>query len=106
MKIWGGALLCALVACSLAATPVAAAKGRGAKPRFEVHERALRLSLKVKASNGYEGWVTTQGHKRVTLTLQKGNARVEARTSGRVTRRGIEAEFGKLGRISVRFRGR
>jgi hypothetical protein len=84
----------------------AAAKDRVAKPRFEVHERALRLSLKLKASHGYEGWVTTEGHRRVTLTLQKGNTLVEARTSGRVTRRGIEAKFGELGGISVRFRGR
>jgi hypothetical protein len=106
VKIWGGVLLCALVACSLAATPAAAAEDPGAKPRFEVHERALRLSLRFKASNGYEGRVTTQGHRRVTLTLQKGSVRVEARTSGRVTRRGIEAEFGELGRISMRFRGR
>jgi hypothetical protein len=104
VKIWGGALLCALVACSLSGT-AAAASDRGPKPRFEVHERTLRLSLEVKASNGYEGRVTTQGHRRVTLTLQKGNALVEARTSGRVTRRGIDAKFGELGRISVRFRG-
>jgi hypothetical protein len=77
-----------------------------AKPRFEVHERALRLSLKLKASNGYEGWITTEGHRRVTLTLQKGNTLLEARAGGRVTRHGIEARFGELGRISVRFRGR
>lgn len=105
MKTWGGVLLCALAVCLAATTPVAAAEDR-AKPRFEVHERALRLWLKVKASNGYKGWVTTEGHRQVTLTLLKGNTTVEARTSGRVTSHGIEATFGELGGISVRFRGR
>lgn len=105
MRIWGGVLLCALAICSLSAAPATAAKDRAGKPSFEVHERALRLSLRVKASHGYEGWVATEGHKRVTLTLHKGSTVVEARTRGRVTRRGIEAKFGELGEISVRFRG-
>jgi hypothetical protein len=103
VKNWGGVFLCVLVTCL---PSVATASDRAPKPSFEVHERALRLALKVKASNGYEGWLTTEGHRRVTLTLLKGYTRVEARTSGRVTRRGIDAEFGELGEISVRFRGR
>jgi hypothetical protein len=62
--------------------------------------------VRVEASNGYTGWVATEGHKQVTLTLRKGETTIEARTSGRVTRHGINARFGDMGRISVRFRGR
>jgi hypothetical protein len=77
-----------------------------ARSHFEVHKRSLRLTVRVKASNGYEGWITTEGHRRVTLTLSKGNTTIEARSSGRVTRHGINARFGDMGRISVRFHGR
>jgi hypothetical protein len=97
--------LCTL-ACLLSTAAVTGVEQAGAKPRFEVKERSLRLSARVEASNGYEGWISTEGHKRVTLTLVKGRTEIEARTSGRVTRHGISASFGDLGRISVRFRGR
>jgi hypothetical protein len=77
-----------------------------AKPRFEVHERSLSLLMFLEASNGYKGSVTTRGHRQVTLTLRKGYTTIEARTRGRVTRHGINARFGDLGKISVRFRGK
>lgn len=98
-------MACAL-ACVLAAAVTGGVERAGAKPGFEVHERSLRLSLRIEASNGYAGWIATEGHKRVTLTLRKGETTIEARTGGRVTRHGINARFADLGRISVRFRGR
>lgn len=93
-------LTAVLVLAAMAGTPAQA------QSRFEVHERSLRLSLRIEASNGYDGWVETEGHRRVTLSLRKGETTIEARTRGRVSRHGIDAEFGDLGRISVRFRGR
>lgn len=97
--------LCALVCVLPTTSAVGAAQAQPKKPRFEVHQRSLRLSARVEASNGYRGWIRTEGHRRVTLTLVKGRTAIEARTSGRVTRHGIEAQFGDMGRISVRFRG-
>lgn len=100
-----GMLLCA-IACLFSGAAAIEVEQAGAKPRIEVHERNLRLSARIEASNGYEGWIATEGHKRVILTLRKGETTIEAQTSGRVTRHGIKARFGDLGRISVRFRGR
>lgn len=77
-----------------------------ARSRFEVHERSLNLLMFLEASNGYRGLVMTRGHRQVTLILWKGNTTFEARTEGRVTRHGINARFGDLGKISVRFRGK
>jgi hypothetical protein len=103
MKNWGGALLWAIVCLfSIATAPVTQAKESAP---FEVHERSLRLSAQFEAANGYQGSITTEGHRRVTLRLAKGATVLEARTSGRVTRHGIHARFGDMGRISVRFRG-
>lgn len=93
-----------MLAAGLAiATP---AETAAAKPGFVVAERALRLTLKPAATNGYAVRIETEGHRRVTLTASKGGATAVYRTTGRVDRRGIEAEFGRLGRISVRFEGR
>lgn len=75
----------------------------GAKPSFKVQEGSLRLSLDVKGSNGFRGFISTKGRKQVTLTLLRGDQRIETRASGRVTRRAVVARFGDLGRVSVRF---
>lgn len=96
-----GALAAGLAVVTLGALPQAHADSR-----FEVHDRSLRLAVFLEASNGYLGLVTTQGHKRVRLNLWKGDTEIEALTSGRVTRHGIDARFADLGEISVRFRGR
>lgn len=99
-------LFCALALVLAAGAETGLDQAEARPQRAEVHERSLRLFAIVEASNGYRGWVETQGHKRVTLTLRKGETTIEARTSGRVTRHGIDARFGSMGRISVRFRGR
>lgn len=104
VKSWGGAFSLAL-GCLLVAA-VAGAESAGAKPRFAVHERSLSLYVEIEASNGYRGWIATEGHRQVSLALAKGETLVEARTTGRVTRHGIEARFGGMGRVSVRFRGK
>jgi hypothetical protein len=86
-------------AIGLLATPA----GASAKPGFDVQERSLRLALAIKGSNGFRGLITTKGHKQVTLTLFKADRSMELRTSGRVSRRGISANFGDLGEVAVRF---
>jgi hypothetical protein len=105
MKLWGGIVLSAL-AYLLASASLASAAAVSAKPSFEVRERRLSTFLEVDSSNGYQALIGTQGHQQVTLILFKGKAFVIAQTTGRVTRKGIEARFGALGRISVRFHAR
>jgi hypothetical protein len=102
MRIWGGTFL-GVVACLLAGTSVAVAAPLPAGPGFDVHERRLTTRLLVSASNGYEGLISTQGHKQVTLVLFKGRTVFAARTGGQATRHGIEADFGEMGSVSVRF---
>lgn len=102
MRIWGGTFL-GVVACLLAGTSLAVAAAGPAKPGFDVHERRLTTLLAVGASNGYEGLIMARGHKQVNLALFKGRTVFAARTSGRATRHGIEADFGEMGSVSVRF---
>lgn len=86
----------------LLAFPGAAA----AKPGYEVQDRGLRLTMSARTGNGYVASVQTNGHREVVLTLARGSVLAVYRTTGRVSRRGIEARFGDLGWISVRFQGK
>ena len=87
-----------LVALAIPATAAA-------KAGYTVAERALHLKLALPASNGYSVSIETEGHHKVVLTAQKGGGVAFYRASGRVSRHGIEADFGELGRVSLRFRG-
>jgi hypothetical protein len=103
MRPLAGAIGILAAALGLLAMPAGA--GAGAKPGFDVQERSLQLALTIKGSNGFRGFISTKGHKQVTLTLLKGGVAIELRTSGRVSRRGIVARFGDLAKVAVRFRG-
>jgi hypothetical protein len=101
MRSWTGAIGVLAIALALLAMPA----GAVAKQSFDVQERSLRSTLSVKGSNGFRGIVSTEGHKQVRLTLTKGDLVMELQTSGRVSRHGIEARFGDLATVSVRFQG-
>jgi len=104
MRIWGGTFLGAIACLLVGALSSSAAAAPGpAEPTFDVHERRLTTLLLVSASNGYEGLISTRGHKQVTLALFKGRTVFAARTDGHVTRHGIDADFGEMGSVSVRF---
>jgi len=95
------------LAAGLGATLLALAlpAGAAAKPGYEVRERALRLELSLPASNGYSVSIETEGHRKVILTARRGSGVAFYRARGRVSRHRIEADFGELGRVSLRFRG-
>ncbi len=78
----------------------------GARPNVEVQKRSLHLSLQARASNGYQLRLETLGHKRVNLAFSKGGVFVGYTTIGRVNRHRIRADFGRLGRVSVRLRAK
>jgi hypothetical protein len=91
-------LVCALVA--LLVLPVASAS---AKPGYVVKPKSLRLNLFLPASNGYFASIETEGHRRVRLKVSKGSFFATYTSLGRVSRKGIEADFGDFGRVSLRF---
>jgi hypothetical protein len=95
-----------LAGAILASAALVSAPTAAAKPRVQVFERSLRLVLLTEASNDYSLGIETDGHRQVALTLSKGSGAVIYTTTGRVSRKGIEADFGALGEVSVRFHGK
>ncbi|MGB7686283.1 MAG: hypothetical protein WBL45_10940 [Solirubrobacterales bacterium] len=94
------ALVGALAAVLLLALPAAAA----AEDTFLAQTAGKVVRLSVQGSHGYRISVTNEGAKRrVILTAQKGDARAIYSVHGRATGDRIEGNFGKLGKISVRF---
>jgi len=91
-------LLC--VAALLSALPAAAS----AKPSHFVKPKALHATVPLSASNGYSAVLRTSGHRQVTMTLDKEDAIARYTALGKVTRKGIEADFDSFGHVSLRFR--
>jgi hypothetical protein len=106
VKVWLGAHFVGAMLLAVVAVPPAAAKpGPNQQGGVEVQKRSLRLKIPLEGSNGYRGFIVTTGHRRVKLELGKGRAEFVATASGRVDRGGIEADFGELGNVSIRFEG-
>jgi hypothetical protein len=76
-----------------------------AKPGYEVQPRHLHLHFELPAAHGYTMSVDTRGHREVRATLSKGGVSATYKVAGHVTRRRIDADFGRLGHISGRFHG-
>jgi hypothetical protein len=95
---------CALVALvALLALPAGAAS---AKPGYVVKPKSLRLGLVLPASDGYFASLQTEGHRKVSLKVSRGSFFATYVALGRVSRKGIEADFGDFGHISLRFEPR
>jgi hypothetical protein len=80
-----------------------AAAARGGE---EIRPRSLHLTMSAEATRGYTVGVETLGHHRVILTAQKGNQVATYMVRGKVSRHRVKADFGRFGRLSLRFRGR
>lgn len=105
MKAWGRAVAAATAVLALLAPAAARADGASAGPGFEVQEHSLRSIVSIEGSHSFHGFVSTRGHKQVALVLHRANETLELRTVGRVSRRAIEAKFGDLAHLSLRFQG-
>lgn len=90
------------IAAALLCLPAAAA----ARPGDEIRHRSLHLTMSAQATRGYTVSVETLGHHRVILTTQKGNQTASYMVRGKVSRHHVRADFGRFGRLSLRFRGR
>ncbi len=92
----GFALALLLLTASPPPAGAAAPKGRGEPPSF-------KAVMHMRGSDGYLISVATEDHRTVTLTASNDDAAATYTAPGRASRAGIEADFGELGRISVRF---
>jgi hypothetical protein len=102
MKARGCLLFLACAVAGLMALPATVT----AKPHYVVRPKGLHLHAALPASNGYSASIDTSGHRQVVLTFSQGSYTISYKTLGRITRRGISADFGRLGHVSLRFRGK
>jgi hypothetical protein len=93
------ALACALVAMAL---PAAAE----AKSSYVVEPKGLHLRVGLPENHGYSISLDTKGHRQVTMSVSKDRSFVRYTALGKVTRKGIEADFGSFGQVSLRFRSK
>jgi hypothetical protein len=93
------ALAIGLAALALPATAAA-------KPGYTVKPKSLHLKIGLPASNGYTASIATNGHRQVVLNVSKGDVFARYTALGKVSRKGIEADFGSFGQVSLRFRGK
>ncbi len=77
-----------------------------ARPGDEIRSRSLHLGLASIATKGYVVNVETTGHHRVILNVRKGGQLASYSVRGKVSRHRIKADFGRFGRVSLRFHGR
>jgi len=90
------------IAISLLLLPAGAA----ARPGDEVRPRSLHLTMSGAGTRGYAVTVDTLGHHRVTLTVSKGGQVASYMTKGKVSRHQVKADFGRFGKVSLRFHGK
>ncbi|HEX6152733.1 MAG TPA: hypothetical protein VFZ19_04335 [Solirubrobacterales bacterium] len=92
-----------LLACALVALMAPLAETASAKPGYVVKPKSLSLTVPLPAGNGYSASIETEGHRKVSLEVTKGSFFATYTALGRVTRKGIEADFGDFGQVSLRF---
>lgn len=88
--------VCALLALAL---PAAA----DARQQAIVKPKSLHLNFHLAGSNGYAVSVHTSGHRQIKIGVEKGDSFATYTGLGHVSRKGIEADLGRFGRISLHF---
>src|SRR3954465_3928037 len=97
-----GCTIAAVAAVALLALPPSAE----ARPGDEVRPRSLHLTMAAAGTRGYAVTVDTLGHHRVTLTVSKHGQLASYTTRGKVSRHQVKADFGRFGKVALRFRGK
>lgn len=91
-----------LITVALLCLPAAAL----ARPGDEIRSRSLHLTMSTQATKGYTVSVETLGHHRVILTAERGGQVASYMVRGKVSRHHVRADFGRFGRVRLRFHGR
>jgi hypothetical protein len=99
-------VVAAISSCTLLFVPAATT----AEARTVVHPESFRFEAKLPSSDGYSVFLRGYGHRRIELDLgsedfEEPYTTMTYRTTGRVNRHGIEADFGEFGRVEMRFSG-
>jgi hypothetical protein len=97
----GSALTVATVFFLLVLAPSALAR-----PGDEVRPRSLHLTMAAAGTRGYGITVDTLGHHRITLTVTKNGQLASYTTKGKVSRHQVKADFGRFGKVALRFHGK
>lgn len=107
MRARGGALFLVCAVAALTAAPaVATTKSNAvAKDKAEVRPGSFVAGFQLMGSHGYALSVSAFSHQQIQLSARKGQTVATYLTRGRASRKGIEADFGALGKIAVRFDG-
>jgi hypothetical protein len=97
----------ARVAVACAALLLAVPAGASAEPKCHRQIKATTYDVTLRGSHGYEVEIESSPSGKVTLSANKttgfGGFLVEYTVKGRSDERGLEADFGPLGRIAVHF---
>lgn len=91
-----GTFALALLALAAPATAATPPSDSGKVPAFG-------LEMNVRSSHGYSIRITAEDHRRVTVSASKGGTFASYTVPGRATSDRVEANLGKLGRVSVHF---
>jgi hypothetical protein len=102
MKAWGRI---AVGACAVALT-LATAPTALAKPGYTVVDPSFSLEAQLPKSNGYRVSIASSGHRRIELVASKGTQAARYVVEGRANRNRLDADFGRFGAVSLRFRGK
>jgi hypothetical protein len=89
------------VACALGALALPAAADAGQQSILK--PKSLHLNFHLAGSNGYAVSVHTSGHRQIKIGVEKGDSFAFYTGLGHVSRKGIEADLGRFGSISLRF---
>jgi hypothetical protein len=78
--------------------------------RTVVRPESFSFEAELPSSDGYSVFLRADGHRRIELDLgsegfNEAYTTMTYRTTGRVDRHGIEADFGLFGRVEMRFSG-
>lgn len=75
----------------------------GAGQRAIVRQKSMHMSFQLPAGKGVAVSVETSGHRQIRIGVEKGESMAFYTGLGRVSRKGIEADLGRFGRVSLRF---
>jgi hypothetical protein len=103
-------LLASFVVAIVAAASLLAQVAAAAAAHTTVHPASFSFEAQLPTSNGYSMFLRGYGHRRIELDLGTENVEkpyitMDYTTEGKVNRHGIDADFGRFGRIELNFVG-
>jgi hypothetical protein len=93
----GAMTVLALVGALLGAGPAQA------KPKRFVIPESFEMHVELPKSHGYSVGITSTDHRHIVLTAAKGSLIATYEVVGRANRNRLDADFGSLGHVSLRF---